>query len=434
VRVLKLKPEIVKICILLLIPSVLFICCKNRPLYAASTLKTISGQAVLTDGVEKARQESISDALGEVLRNYIYGDMAVNHKFEPQIDETILKNRNFYIKKFEIKNERTLGELYQIELLVELKSELIESELKKIEHLKKRQVKTLQLVVLPPGASYVDRADSELSNESDDPLTSILEPTTLSHDLQQGLTVYGFTLADSGKLAPELEEVFIKLMDADDPGSRDEFNASWFHGFMNADLAVVIRPAGVREERILSLRKSFWHGQADIIFIDMKNNTITRLPTSEAKVISSDYIMGMERLTRELSARVLKNVTGRLLRDYVVPGGEDVYVVLKCTGFRCPADFMTFKERLKSLQTVKSISLQKLSAGFLELGITTLTSAELLVKWINNYAVDGLPYHLQATAFPSSTTNLESGATLDATVVSPAVYLVEVTYGVPKGL
>lgn len=431
--VLKLKSEIVKLCILLLVPSVLFICCKNRPLYAASALKTISGQAVLTDGVEKARQESISDALGEVLRNYIYGDMAVNHKFEPQIDATILKNRNFFIKKFEIKNERTLGELYQIELLVELKSELIESELKKIEHLKKHQVKTLQLVVLPPGVSS-DHADSEIGNESDDPLTSILEPTTLNRELQQGLTVYGFTLSGSGKLAPELEEVFIKLMDTDDPGSREKFNASWFHGFMNADLAVVIRPAGVREERLLSLNKSFWHGQADIIFIDMKNNTITRLPTSEAKVISSDYITGMERLTRELSARVRKNVTGRLLRDYVVPGGEEAHVVLRCTGFRRPADFMAFKEHLKSLQTVKSISLQKLSAGFLELDVTTLTSAELLLKWINNFTVDGLPYHLQATAFPPSTTNLEPGAALDSSVVSPAVYLVEATYGVPNGL
>jgi len=73
-----------KICILTLIIFIL-VMSLAQPLYAAVAVKMISGQAVLTEGVEKARKESISDALSEALNDYIYKDMAVNHKFEPQV-------------------------------------------------------------------------------------------------------------------------------------------------------------------------------------------------------------------------------------------------------------------------------------------------------------------------------------------------------------
>jgi hypothetical protein len=437
VRVLNLKVLITRLCLLGLIFCLLLVCGGTQSLYAAATTKTISGQAVLTEGVEKARKESISDALGEVLRNYIYGDMAVDHKFAPQIDKIILKNRNFYIKKFEIKSERTLGELYQIELRVELKSELIESELEKIEHLKKRQIKTLQVVVLPPEAVVGGSSDLENSDRSDALLTPVLEPTLLTRDLQQDLSVYGFTLTGSDPLRSELEATLVKLMETDNSynlSRRQELDYSRLRGVISVDLLLVIRPSGVREERIASLNKSFWHSQADIVFIDMKNNVMMHLPTAESKVIGADYITGMERLTRELDANVRKSVLDRLLRDYVVPGGKEAQIILKCVGFRQPADFIVFKDRLKSVKTTKSVTLKELAAGSLEIEITTLSSIELLVKWINNFSFTGLSYRLSATALPASAAKIENRSAIDPTVVSPAIYLVEVIYGAPNGI
>jgi len=78
------RQSIIKICLSIIIFGFTIIVA-NTNVCANTVTKTISGQAVLTDGVEKARKESINDALGEALNNYIYGDMAVNHKFESQM-------------------------------------------------------------------------------------------------------------------------------------------------------------------------------------------------------------------------------------------------------------------------------------------------------------------------------------------------------------
>ena len=130
--------------------------------------------------------------------------MAVNHKFEPQIDKIIFKNRNLYIKNFEIQSERTLGELYQIELKVELNSELIASDLKKIEHTKRLQVKVLELVVLSPEpAGSADGLES--GNHSGELSTPVLEPTVLEIGLQQGLEIYGFELTRVTGFSSELK-------------------------------------------------------------------------------------------------------------------------------------------------------------------------------------------------------------------------------------
>ncbi len=401
-------------------------------LCAATVVKTISGQAVLTDGVEKARKESISDALGEALVNYIYADMATNHKFEQQIDELILKNRNLYINKFVIQSEHTLGELYQIELRVELKSELIERDLKKIEQSKQRVVEQLTLVVLPPGSrAKID--SSENSNSEGASFAPIIEPTVLELELKQGLAVYGFTLTGSGEFSEELELMFMKLMEAD-AISRSDFKASWFEGLLAGDLIVAIRPTEVREEHIVSLHKSFWHSQADIVFIDMKNDTIIHLPTVGAKVISADYVAGMERLTQELSSKIQESTIVRLLRDYVVPGGSEEQFILKCVGFRQPVDVIAFKERLNSLRTVKEVFLSGLAAGSVELEIRTLTTPLLLERWLNDFTFTDLPFRLSATKFSEPSATVEVNPAAEFFVASPTHFLVQVIYGAPDDI
>jgi hypothetical protein len=399
---------------------------------SAAVIKIISGQAVLTEGVEKARRESISDALNEALNAYIYDDMAVNHKFEPQIDEIIFRNRNLYIKNFEIQSERTLGELYQIELKVELNNKLIDNDLKKIEHSERLQVNVLRLVVLPPEPA-VDNVGLKNDLHPDELSTPVLEVSVLETDLKQGLEVYGFKLDRIRGFSPELESMFIKLMDRSTTGIVREFKASWFEGLVDGDLIVVVRPSAVREEQVASLRKSFWHSQADIAFIDMKNRVITRLPAVSSKVISADYVEGMERLTNDLNLKIRKRVVDRLLRDYIVPGGREERIVLKCTGFRCPADFITFKERLKSLQTVKSVGLKDLSLGSLTLEINTLTSAALLVKWLETSATEDLSFRLGVTPLPViGGSEMNPAAVAEA--VTPLFYLVQVTYGAPDSI
>ncbi|MEA1921230.1 MAG: hypothetical protein U9N63_01090, partial [Pseudomonadota bacterium] len=113
----------------------LFLVLGSNPalLPAASVVKTTVGQAVLDGGSEKARAEAVFDALGEALSRYLYDDMAASYEFEQQINEKIIKRRKFYVKSYEIQSERTLGDLYQVELRVELQVDLLEQELRKIE-------------------------------------------------------------------------------------------------------------------------------------------------------------------------------------------------------------------------------------------------------------------------------------------------------------
>ncbi len=416
--------------------SVFVIIAVSSNVYADTVVKTISGQAVLTDGVEKARKESINDALGEALNSYIYDDLAVNHKFEPQIDEIIIKNRNRYIKKFAIQNEHTLGELYQIELRIELKRGLIERDLKKIEKPEKLKVKNLLLVFL---ASKTDSAAPAADSDDNETelSTQVLKQTALERELKQELAVYGFTLSGADELTPELKSTMSALLDAGGSSALKEFNSAWFKGLFAGDLLIVVRPGAVREERIVSLRKSFWQSQAEIIFIDMKNAAITRLPMIETKIVGDDYVLGMERLSRELSDKVSARIIDRLLRDYVVPGGNEARIELQCLGFRQPSDFTAFKERLQALRTINKVVLKELTAGSLTIEISTLSPAELLGEWLNNTAGKNLNFHLNATLlpWPAPPSFSERPAGNNSLPITPRRYLVQVIYdGAPDSL
>ena len=377
-------------------------------LQAATVVKTTAGQAVLVGGAEKARSEAVFDALGEALNSYIFDDMAVSHEFEQQVNEKILKRRKLYVKSYEIQSERTLGDLYQIELRVELQDDLLERELGKIEKRERRQVEHLTLVVLPPVGT--EENYSQIENSWAHALA--LEPTALLQSLRQELAIYGFSLEMVSANSPDLMTMFAQILEKSEVEGRMEPEASWFQGLMPGDLIIAVRSAEVNEERIVTLRKSFWRSHAELVFIDTKNDMITHLPTVTAKVINSDYISGLEQLTENLTGRVQKVCLDRLLRDYIMPQESDEQVVLLCRGFRRPTDFTAFKESLESLRTVKEVRLQALSAGSLELGVRIMTPAPLLVKWLNDFHPEDLSFTL--TVYP-----------LDET---PEHYLVRVNY------
>ena len=382
-------------------------------LQAAVVVKTTAGQAVLVGGAEKARSEAIFDALGEALSSYIYGDIAVSHEFDQQINEKILKRRKRYVKSYKIQGERTLGDLYQIELRVELQGNLIKRELKKIEKRKRRQVERLTLVVLPPAGT--DENHSRIDNDGIH--IQALEPTALLQSLRQELAVYGFNLKMARTISPNLNVMFEKVLKNSSAEGRRAPESDWFKGLLRGDLIIVVRSAEVREERIVSLQKSFWHSRAELVFIDMKNDMITHLPPVTAKVINSDYVAGLEKLTEELTGGVRKTCLERLLRDYIVPQESDLLVVLQCEGFRSPVDFAVFKEHLQALRTVKEIGLQALAAGSLDLGVRITTPAPRLIKWLNDFHLEDFPFSLEV--YP-----------LDET---PEHYLVRVIYAPTTG-
>ena len=382
--------------------------CNLVLLQAATVIKTTAGQAVLVSGAEKARSEAVFDALGEALNRYIFDDMAVSHEFEQQVNEKILKRRKLYIKSYEIQSERTLGDLYQIELRVELQDDLLERELGKIEKRERRRVEHLTLVVLPPDGT--EENHSQIENRGAHSLA--LEPTVLLQSLRQELAIYGFSLEMVSTNSPDLMTMFAQLLGKNEVEGRMEPEASWFQGLMPGDLIIAVRSAEVNEERIVTLRKSFWRSHAELVFIDTKNDMITHLPSVTAKVIDSDYVTGLEQLTEDLTGQVQSACLDRLLRDYIMPQESDEQVILQCRGFRRPTDFSAFKESLESLRTVKEVRLQALAAGSLELGVRILTPAPLLVKWLNDFHPEDLSFTL--TVYP-----------LDET---PEHYLVRVNY------
>ena len=397
----------------LLLVIFMMLCCSRIGLLQASLVKTTIGQAVLVDGSEKARSQAVMDALGEALNLYIYEDMAVSQEFEQQVNEKILNNRKSYVKSYEIQSEYTLGDLYQVELRVELQTDLLKQELKKIERGERLQVERLTLVVLPlngiePDSSHIDNGGAQ---------ALALEPSSLFRSLQQELAIYGFSLEMVEGLSQEMGLMFAQLLETGETENRQRPKASWFQGLLPGDLIVVVRPFKVSEERIVSLNKSFWRSQAEFLFIDTKNDMITYLPKVSAKVINSDYITGLEDLTEKLTGEVQRVCLDRLLRDYVVPRESESMVLLQCQGFLNPVDFRAFKETLLSLRTVKEVSLQALAAGSLELGVRILTSAPLLVKWLNDFYSEDLPFTFQV--YP-----------LDET---PEHYLVRVNYAPTTG-
>ena len=406
--------KIVKIGWLTTVFLFLVLGCNPAFLLAAAVVKTTAGQAVLDSGSEKARAEAVFDALGEALNRYIYDDMAASYEFEQEINEKIIKRRKLYVKSYEIQSERTLGDLYQVELRVELQGDLLEQELRKIERRERRQVEHLTLVVLP----VTGVGESFAAADNGGVQSMVLEPTVLQQSLQQELAVYGFSLEIVDTISQDLMDMFSQLLQKNEVAGQTEPEAAWFQGLLPGDLIIVIRPGEVSEERVVSLAKSFWRSQAELLFIDTKNEMITQLPTVTAKVINADYVVGLEKLTQNLTEQVQQVCLDRLLRDYIVPQEREELLVLQFEGFRRPADFALFKERLQSLRTVKDVSLQALAAGSIELGVRILIPTPLLIKWLNGFSSDDLPFTF--TVYP-----------LDDT---PEHFLIRVNYGSTTGI
>jgi len=361
--------------------------CWRAPGYSAVVVETVNGRAVLDGGVEKARNEAVAAALQEALNRYIFTEKGVSRRFEKEITENIIKRPNRFIMSYEIQSERPLGDLYLVELKVELQEEALNAALEKIEKPRKRMVKRLVLAVLPPLSGNDEEAVAAALDPEVDAAAPVLETSLLYRTLRSELAVYGFELTRSGPFTPDLETMLSRTLKRSGEWNDDEqkIDPDWFKGLLAGDLVIVIRSSPAREEKVVSLGKSFWKGRAEMAFVDMKNGLVTHLPPVAAKVIEPDYVSGLKALTRSLTEKVKSACLDRLLRDYVMPETRETVLMLECRGFRSPADFELLRQRLENLRIVREVSLVGLAAGQLELQLRLLVNAEALLEWLNNF-------------------------------------------------
>ena len=376
----------------------LLMVCGVHSAMANVVLESVNGRAVLEGGADRARGRAINNALRKALRRYIFEDQGVSPKFEKRVNQEIVDNRNRFIQSYEILRERTLGDLYQVELRVELRDDLIDQVLAGIEQHHKQKVERLTLVLLPP-----------VSLDGAAPAAPVLEAPMLMEALRGELKAYGFTLEASGPPTGDLKTMLSRVLGT--PGDEDrgrEIDAGLFKGMLPGDLIVVVRSSPAVEEKIASLGKSLWKARAELAFIDVRNRRIIHLAPVSAKVINRDYVAGIETLTRTLTGRVRDACLDRLLRDYVIPGEKLTEVVLECRGFRRPAEFAFFRKRLESLRSVSQVRIQALAAGLIELHLKLVTPPQTLLAWLNDF---------QDPEFPARLTAYRAGGTVDSAVV-----------------
>ena len=396
-----------------------------RPALAAVVVENVNGRAVLEGSADRARGQAVNAALRQALRRYIFEEQGIDPKFEKKINEEIISRRNRFVQSYEILRERTLGDLYQVELRVELRADLLDQALAGIEQKHKQQVRNLVLAQLPP---------VRMAGEA--PAAPVLESSLLLVDLKSELQAYGFSLAAAGPLSPDLKVMLSRVLAPREEAGGRRLDAGLFKGFLPGDLILVIRSSPAVEEKIVSLDKSLWKGRAEIAFIDVRNGRIVRLPPVDAKVINKDYVAGLKALTRTLSDKVKEACLDRLLRDYIIPEQQPSEVVLECRGFPRPADFELFRKRLESLRSVSKVRIQMLAAGLIELRLKLVTPPSTLLNWINSFQDPEFSGKLTAySAGPSGAapgmTGVEKSAGEDAGSTGVAVLRVDCDAAVP---
>jgi len=373
---------------LVLLPALflLLVAGGSSPAAGAVVVENASGRAVLDSGADRARSQAVNTALCNALRHYIFEEQGLGAKFESQVNREIIARRNRFIQSYNILRERALGDLYQVDLRVELRADLIDRALAGIEQKRKQRVEHLTLVLLPP-----ERSQGAV------PTAPVLESSQLLVAFAGELKAYGFNVAAAGPLSADLKVMLARVLagpEAEADGRRP--GAALFKGLLPGDLIIVVRSSPPLEEKIVSLDKSLWKGRAELAFIDVRNDRIIRLAPVSAKVINRDYVAGLKDLTRTLTDRVRQVCLDRLLRDYVIPETRPIEVVLECRGFRKPADFTLFRKHLEALRSVSQVRVQALSAGLIELNLKLLTPLPTLRAWIDDFRDPEFPGRLTA--------------------------------------
>ncbi len=352
---------------------------------ALAASKIIEGQAVLGQGATAARQEAIRAAFAEALRRYIYDDLGFSREYAAVVNEKILRHPRPFIRSYTIQQEQRFGDLYQVELKIDLQDALLGRELERIETGSRPEIVGVALMVLSLPAVREKKATAPAAALSGDSaaLSSVTPPLSaldveFPKALAGELEVYGFkstVIAPSPGSFGRLERL---LEEGDSPAET-----GWLPRFPGR-VMILVRPFPVEVKGLSSLRKALWKQSVALFLIDRYFPRITRLGKVEAKIIESDRNAALAALRWRLTAEVVRRCSARLARDYRLPRENESSLLLSCRGFRSPADFSLFRERLARLRTVKKLELAGLSRGTITLCLELLISPATLIRWLEH--------------------------------------------------
>jgi hypothetical protein len=329
------------------------------------------GTAVVGDSIAEAREEAIQDALKMALETYIFARLGAGQGQEGLIRDTILEHRERYILSYELQRSHMLGDIYQVEVNTYLHAGLLQADLSELLTPTRQAVNRIALVVTAAPSSGYQEMPS-------DPLESLVT------DLERELTVYGFkTKVIGGALAAAIHDIFAA------PAGDLAFAAAVPEpppvAALDAELVVLIIVDPVRTEEISTVERIILTGGFELFFADYINQLTNRFSNHDIRVVAADLNDGRQRLTARLAELLNDRVMQHLLREYAVFPAESRDFIVSLQGFRQVADFRQFRAALEALRTVKATAIDRLTAGCIDLRVTTFATAEMLVDWLDGY-------------------------------------------------
>ncbi|MBN2333008.1 MAG: hypothetical protein JXO49_02745 [Deltaproteobacteria bacterium] len=363
----------------------------------SNTMIIARGSALLAADQTAARREAINDALGNALHSYVYDQLLANHSDDELINEHIFNRQDRYILSYEIISDRLLGDLFQIELAVHVNQELVQEELAMIMEPEKRAVQDIRLIIIQrygtAPLSTVPLLEQSLP----------LEPSSLAENLHGELAAYGFMLTYHPNISDELQQLFLLTTEnRRTPDNSLPVSAGRFKELLPGDLAIFIDLQPMEEKHIGTVDKLLLSVDYDMTFVDMKNNSLVILPPAATQVLAESLPAGMPLLAEKLNAQLKNQIMDRMLREYAVFPENEQEIMLAINGFRQHRDFKQFTDELETLRTVGAVRLHALSAGHIELKVSTYATMELLIEWLNRFSPADGSYALRSQLLPSS--------------------------------
>lgn len=345
------------------------------------------GSAVVIKDRATARQQAIADTLNNALDRYIHEKMVSGHEYDELINEQMLNHQDRYILSYEIISDRLLGDLLQLELSVNFNKSLLQKDLAAILKPEKRAVQDIRLIITQ------ENINDQLLYE---PLLTqpvLLQPEELAKRLNDELTAYGFNLTLQQNIADNLKELLFASIQPDNASAVD---MNQFQYLLPGDLTIYIEVKNFHEERIYTVHKQLLTIEDTLAFIDLKNRTFVTLPAIISKSLTDDLSSGINVLSAKLVKKLKNRIMDYMLQKYAVFPEYEEEVTVTISGFHRHQDYIYFREALENLRTIKSVDLNALSSGRIELKVTTYAQIDLLLDWINRFTPSGHNYQLQA--------------------------------------
>lgn len=352
----------------------------------SETSMVARGSAVVTNDLAAARKQAIADTLNNALDRYIHEKMVSDHEYDEQINEQMLNHQDRYILSYEIISERLLGDLLQLELRVHFNKSLLQEDLAAVLKPEKKAVQDIRLVIIQEDINNQRLYEPLLTQ------TMLLQPEELAKQLDDELTAYGFNLTLHQSISDNLRS----LLTSSIHGDTAAVDIHQFQELMPGDLTIYVNLKNFHEQMISTVHKQLLTIEDTLSFIDLKNKTFATLPTTTSKSLTDDLPSGINVLADKLVEKLKSRIMDYMLQKYVVFPQHEEECIVTLQGFHHYQDYKYFKEALGNLRTVKSVALNALSSGRIELKVASYSHMDLLVDWFNRFIPSGRDYRLRA--------------------------------------